>query len=181
MLTVDSHDLAAYVEQQRSGFLFAIIDEVRDFVFIKDTDSRFLYNNRAHLENMGRTQRDVAGKNDFDLFPAKLAEGFYADETRLFDTRVAVIKIQESVNAQGEKFFTTAIKTIVANPKGQTLGLVGIVRRIGSLDAGGLEESKKHIHETLRRQPGITPGQLHAFEASLPMLFANVSKKADPH
>jgi len=172
MLTVDCSDLAVYAQQQRGGFLFSVIDEVRDFVFIKDTESRFLYNNRAHLENLGRQQPEVLGKNDFDLFPHRLAERFFADETHLFENRVTVIKVQQSISARGESFFTTAIKTIVANPRGQTLGLVGIVRRIASLDASGLEDTKKHLRELLHREPGVTSSQLHAFEASLPALFA---------
>jgi PAS domain S-box-containing protein len=173
VLKVDAHDLAVYLKSQRDSLLLTILDEVRDFVFIKDTESRFLYNNRAHLENLGRKQADVTGRNDFDLFPIKLAEGFYADETHLFQTRVPVIKIQESISAQGEKFFTSAIKVLVTDSKDNVLGLVGIVRRIASQDASGMEEARRHILETLRREPGVTPSQLLAFEASLPRLVAS--------
>jgi PAS domain S-box-containing protein len=172
MLTIDTSDLAIYVKNTHCSLLLSVLDEVRDFVFIKDTDSRFLYNNRAHLANLGRTQKDVVGKNDFDLFPRELAEAFYADETRLFDTRIPVVKMQESQNAKGERFFSSAIKQIVANSRGETLGLVGIVRRIAMQDESGLEETRNQLLETLRHEPGITHGQLHAFEASLPALLA---------
>lgn len=172
MLTIDTSDLAIYVKNTHCSLLLSVLDEVRDFVFIKDTDSRFLYNNRAHLSNLGKTQAQVIGKNDFDLFPRSLAEAFFADETRLFDTRIPVIKLQESINANGEKFFSSAIKQIVANQRGETIGLVGIVRRIGIKDDTGLEETRTHLLETLRREPGVTKSQLHAFEASLPALLS---------
>jgi PAS domain S-box-containing protein len=172
MYTVDAPDLSLYIHNKQCGLLLSILDEVREFVFIKDTDSRFLYNNRAHLGNLGRTQEDVLGKNDFDLFPLPLAEGFYADETRLFDTRVPVVKLQESQNSKGERFFTSAIKMIVANPRGETLGLVGIVRRIAMKDESGLSDIRNQLLETLRKEPGVTSSQLHAFELSLPALLA---------
>ncbi|MET0261818.1 MAG: PAS domain S-box protein [Rariglobus sp.] len=172
MLTVDTPDLAIYVKHTNCSLLLSILDEVRDFVFIKDIDSRFLYNNRSHLANLGKTQKEVVGKNDFDLFPRHLAEAFYADETRLFDTRIPIIKMQESQNAKGERFFSSAIKQIVTNPRGETLGLVGIVRRIAMKDETGLGDTRDHLLDTLRREPGVTSSQLHAFEASLPSLLA---------
>lgn len=174
MYTVDAPDLAIYLQNKQCGLLLSILDEVREFVFIKDTDSRFLYNNRAHLGNLGRTQEEVLGRNDFDLFPRPLAEAFYADETRLFDTRVPVIKLQESQTSKGERFFSSAIKMIVANPRGETLGLVGIVRRIAMKDASGWEETRKHLLETLHREPGVTSSQLRAFEMSLPDLLGKL-------
>ena len=172
MLTIDTSDLAIYVKNKHCGLLLAILDEVRDFVFIKDTDSRFLYNNRAHLANLGRTQKEVIGRNDFDLFPRQLAEAFYADETHLFDTRMPVIKMQESQNADGERFFSSAIKQLVVNSRGETLGLVGIVRRIAMQDEAAIEETRNHLLDTIRREPGVTHSQLHAFEASLPALLS---------
>lgn len=172
MLTIDTPDLAIYVKHTNCSLLLSVLDEVREFVFIKDTDSRFLYNNRAHLANLGREQKEVLGKNDFDLFPRSLAEAFYADETRLFDTRIPVIKMQESQNAKGERFFSSAIKQIVVNARGDTLGLVGIVRRIAMKDETGLLDMRNHLLETLRREPGVTHSQLHAFEASLPALLS---------
>lgn len=171
MYIIDTPDLALYIRNKQCSFLLSILDEVREFVFIKDTDSRFLYNNRAHLGNLGRAQDEVLGKNDFDLFPRPLAEAFYADETRLFDTRVPVIKLQESQNSRGERFFSAAIKMIVANTRGETLGLVGIVRRIAMKDESGLSDTRDHLLSVLRREPGVTSSQLKAFELSLPDLL----------
>ncbi|AHF92128.1 PAS domain S-box [Opitutaceae bacterium TAV1] len=177
MIMVETSNLGAWLANQRGQLLLTILDEVRDFIFVKDTKGNFLYNNRAHLENLGRTQEETLGKNDFDLFPKEMAEGFFFDETRLFETHSPVIKVQETVNARGELFFVTALKLVVGNPRGDILGLVGIVRRLLSNDHGGLEKTHRDILEVLRREPGTTPAQLRAFELSLPMLLSRCRRE----
>ena len=172
MIKIDTHDLAAYVKSQHGGPLLAILDEVRDYVFIKDEEGRFLFSNRAHLAHLGRKESEVLGKTDFDLFPAHLAEAFYAAETHLFETQLPVIRLQESVDSTGQKFYSTAIKFLICDKHNNAMGLVGSVHRIGPQDSFDLEQSKSHILSILKHQPGVTHSQLKAFEASLPALMS---------
>ena len=172
MIKIDTHDLAAYVKSQHGGPLFAILDEVRDYVFIKDEEGRFLFSNRAHLAHLGRKESEVLGKTDFDLFPAHLAEAFYAAETHLFETQVPVIRLQESVDSTGQKCYSTAIKFLICDKHNNAMGLIGSVHRIGLQDSFDLEQSKSQILSILKNQPGVTHSQLKAFEASLPALMS---------
>lgn len=171
MLKIDAYDLAAYVKSQRGGPLLTILDEVRDFVFIKDLEGRFLFSNRAHLAHLGRTESQTLGKNDFDLFPHHLASAFYAAETHLFETRTPVVRLQESVDSKGVKFYSTAIKMLVCDKHDSALGLIGTVHRIAMADSLDVEQSRAHIMSILRGQPGITASQLKAFEATLPSVI----------
>jgi PAS domain S-box-containing protein len=171
MIKVDAYDLATYVKTERRGPLLSILDEVRDYVFIKDLDGRFLYCNRAQLAHIGRSESEVLGKSDFDLFPPRLAEAFYAAETHLFETRVPVVRLQESVDLHGVKFYSTAIKMLVCDKHENALGLIGTVHRIAMDSSLDVEQSRAHVIEILRQQPGITPTQLKAFEATLPSVI----------
>lgn len=172
MIKLDTYDLDAYVKAQRHGPLLTILDEVRDYVFIKDEAGRFLFSNRAHLAHLGRKEAEVLGKTDFDLFPEDMAESFYSSETHLFETRMPVVRLQESVDASGKKFLSTAIKFLICGKNNAALGLIGTVHRIVAQDSHDLEQSKAHVLSILRAQPGVTSGQLHAFEASWPTLVA---------
>jgi PAS domain S-box-containing protein len=171
MLKIEAYDLAAYVKSQRNGPLLTILDEVRDFVFIKDLEGRFVYINRAHLAHLGRTESQVLGKNDFDFFPHHLAEAFYAAETHLFETRIPVVRLQESMDSHGTKFYSTAIKMLVCDKHDNALGLIGTVHRIAMDNSMDVEQSRAHVLSILRTQPGITPSQLKAFEATLPSVI----------
>ena len=59
-----------------------VIDTFPDtHVFVKDRASRFIIANAAHLATLGAARiEDVVGKSDLDLFPAELAQQYYADE-----------------------------------------------------------------------------------------------------
>jgi PAS domain S-box-containing protein len=168
MIKIDAYDLATYVNSQRSGPLLTILDEVRDYVFIKDVDGRFLFSNRSHQGHLGRSEAEILGKTDFDLFPARLAESFYASETHMFEMLTPVIRLQESIDSKGQNFYSTAIKMLISDLRGNVLGLIGTVHRIAMENKFDVEQSKAHILSVLRFQPGITPSQLQAFEASLP-------------
>ena len=172
MIKIDAHDLAIYVKAQRHGPLCSILDEVRDYVFIKDVEGRFIFSNRAHLFHLGmKHESEILGKTDFDLFPAGLAEDFYSAETHLFETQTPVIRLQESIDLKGDKFYSTVIKFLICDQHGDALGLVGSVHRIASGDSLDIEQSKAHILSILRHQQGVTHSQLMAFEASLPTLL----------
>lgn len=173
MIKIDAYDLATYVKAQRGGPLLTILDEVRDLVFIKDTEGRFLFSNRAHLAHLGRSEAEVMGKNDFDLFPARLAEAFYAAETHLFETQAPVVRLQESVDATGQKYYSTAIKILICDKRDNALGLIGSVHRIMADNSMDFEESKARILSILRHQPGVTASQLKAFEATLPAVLTS--------
>jgi PAS domain S-box-containing protein len=173
MIKIDAYDLSTYVKTQRGGPLLTILDEVRDLVFIKDVDGRFLFSNRSHQAHMGHTEAELAGKTDFDFFPARLAEAFYSAETHMFETLTPVIRLQESVDAKGQKYYSTAIKMLICDQRGNVLGLIGTVHRIAMDSKYDVEQSKAHILSVLRFQPGITPSQLQAFEASLPTVMEN--------
>jgi PAS domain S-box-containing protein len=69
------------------NLLRTLIDNLPDYIFVKDAESRFVINNAEHLRVLGAAEQDqVAGKTDFDVFPRELAEQYYADELEVVRT-----------------------------------------------------------------------------------------------
>jgi PAS domain S-box-containing protein len=170
MIKIDCRDLAAHVRTQEGGALAALLDESADFFFIKNFESQFLYCNRAFLAAMGRRRDEVLGKSDFDLSPAHFAEGYFSDETRLFDTRLPVIRIEETLTPAGERFFVSTFKVAICDLHGELLGLAGFSRKIPNpADVEGVAAIKRQIADVLQRTAGTgaTPSQLRALEMSL--------------
>ena len=59
----------------------SVIDNLPDYIYVKDAASRFITTNAAHLKVLGaRRIDDVVGKTDFDFFPREPAEQYYRDE-----------------------------------------------------------------------------------------------------
>ena len=112
--------------------LRTLIDHLPDYIFIKDTESRFVVNNRAHTEMLGYEQpADLAGKTDFDVFPRELAERYYADEQKVIETGEPLIgREEETVSRTGKHQWVSTTKVPLRSRDGEIIGLAGMSRDI---------------------------------------------------
>ena len=88
---------------------------------MKDAAFRKTIANLADVHNMGlQSEKEVLGKNDFDLFPRELADGFIADDRSVIQTGQPVINREEYViDAQGQKHYLLTSKLPLRNEKGE--------------------------------------------------------------
>ncbi|MCP6769015.1 PAS domain-containing protein, partial [Klebsiella pneumoniae] len=64
-----------WAEERRQ--LRAMIDQVPDYLFAKDTNSRFVIANKAVADDLGEGPNALLGKTDLELHPPELAREFY--------------------------------------------------------------------------------------------------------
>ncbi len=113
------------------GLLRAMIDQVPDYLFVKDVDSRFVVANRAVAADLGRTPEDLIGKTDFDLHAPEFARGFYADEQRVIHTAEPAIALEESImTTEGQRKWLSTSKVPLRDDHGKIIGIVGICRDV---------------------------------------------------
>lgn len=113
-----------------SQLLRALIDNIPDFIYIKDTQSRFVVANKHVADVMNAvTPENLIGKTDFDFYPKELAEKFFRDEQMIIRTGKPLINIEEDGLEHLQK------RTVVATTKvpwvdsnGKILGVIGIGR-----------------------------------------------------
>lgn len=115
------------LEKERN-LLRTLIDHLPDYVFIKDTQSRFLINNKAHLRVLGvSNQQSLTGKSDFDVFPPELAQKYYADEQKIIQTGQPLLNREEfTIDPEGNKQWLLTTKVPLHDSQGNIIGLVGI-------------------------------------------------------
>ena len=118
--------------QQERTILRTLIDNLPDGIYVKDVQCRKIIANLADVHNIGlQSEAEVLGKDDFDLYPKELAEGFIADDRIVIQTGQPVINREEYViDEQGKKRWLLTTKLPLRDEKGQTIGLVGIGRDI---------------------------------------------------
>jgi len=81
---------------QERNLLRSLIDNVPDFIYVKDVQSRFLLTNPALARLIGAaTPDELLGKTDFDFFPQELATKYYADEQAIFQSGQPVLELEE--------------------------------------------------------------------------------------
>ena len=112
--------------------LRTLIDHLPDYIFIKDVDSRFVFNNQAHVELLGYASSDeVAGKTDFDIFPQEMAQRYFVDEQELIRSGQPLIgREEETVTKAGQHQWLSTNKVPLHDPDGKIIGLVGMSRDI---------------------------------------------------
>lgn len=117
--------------RQERNLLRTLIDLLPDYIYVKDTSSRFIIANKAVSALMGATPDSVVGRTDRDFFPPDLAAGFQADERRVLETGRPLINKEETcVDAQGRPRLLLTTKVALQDPNGRISGIVGIGKDI---------------------------------------------------
>ncbi len=118
--------------ERKHDLLVTLIDNMPDYIYIKDRESRFILNNRAHLDMLGcKTQSEAEGKTDFDFFARELAKGKYSDERAIIKNGNPLINLEElNVDIEGKKEWVSSTKVPMRDKDGEVVGIVGISRDI---------------------------------------------------
>jgi len=117
---------------QERNLLRTLINHLPDYIFVKDTESRFIINNVAHARVLGvKAPEKVVGNTDFDYFPHELAEQYYADEQELIRSGQPLInRVESTIDQKGRKQWLLTSKVPLHDNNGSIVGLVGISRDI---------------------------------------------------
>ena len=122
------------------NLLRTLIDNLPEVsVFVKDTQSRFLTTNAAHLKLFDLSQvEDVIGKTDFDLLPREYAEQYYADEQAVLQAGLPLLNREEPVPAyDGHVHWYLTHKVPLRDHQEHIIGLVGMSLDITRAQARG--------------------------------------------
>jgi PAS domain S-box-containing protein len=146
------------LEHERD-LLHTLIDNLPDYIYFKDAQSRFVAANLATAQIMGvSASNDLLGKTDSDFYPRELAAEYRADEERIMASGQALInKDEPHLDREGNPRTVMTTKVPLKDKQGKVVGLVGISRDI--------TERKKAEEEALAAQQHILELQLHQQES----------------
>ena len=115
--------------------LRALIDNVPDFMYVKDAECRFLVANLSVAQQMGaKTPEELLGKTDFDFYPREVAAPFFEDEQRVIRSGQAEVNREEKgLDIKGNLSQVMTTQVPLRDKNGRVTGLVGIGRDITHL------------------------------------------------
>jgi PAS domain S-box-containing protein len=135
--------------------------------FAKDREFRFVCASRRFIERFGfRDEVEVIGKDDFDLFPPRIAESFRRDDEEMMRTGEPKTNLVELFfTDQGIPDWFITNKTPLRDRAGELLGLMGVVqsyegRRQVLQPYLQLDEAVAYIRQNFRR--GVSVKELAA-------------------
>ena len=125
-----------------------VLDQLPDFISIKDRRSRFVFANEAACRAAGISDYStLIGKTDFEVFIGETANRLFAMEQLVMETGTAVEKQDEYLaRHDGKTFWLSVSKTALRNSAGQIVGLVSISRDISERKR---QEELRHGHARL--------------------------------
>jgi two-component system cell cycle sensor histidine kinase/response regulator CckA len=135
------------------NLLYTLINSLPDRIYVKDTESRFLLNNFAHIRSLGaKSQEEVRGKTDFDFRPPEFATRYLADDQNVIQSGKALINREEpTVLSSNKTGWHLATKVPLRDTRQKIIGLVGISRDITErkMMEEALKESVSLLQATL--------------------------------
>ena len=104
------------------------LEHIPSFVFVKDTQGRFLLVNDRSIKFLGKTSaKEILGKTDFDFYPPDEAEQYYAAEQEILRTGQPILNRQvRSVDRNGTETWCWVNKIPLHDDEGKIIGLVGV-------------------------------------------------------
>ncbi len=161
----------ALSEERR--LLRALIDNMPDYIYVKDAAGRFVVANRGVAALMGfKNPDELLGKTDFDFFPKELASGYFSDEQALVRSGEPVMNEEErTVDAQKRAKWTSTSKVPLRNQQGEVTGIIGIGRDITRRKQA--EDALRAEQELLRTLIDTLPDRIYVKDAKSRWLVAN--------
>jgi PAS domain S-box-containing protein len=122
----------------------ALMGNMPDAIYFKDTKSRFIRVNRASCPGLGiKDPEEAIGMTDFDFAPEELAKQFYADDQMVMKSKEPIIGKEEVMIDKISRKWYSATKVPIKDKNNKVIGLVGISRNITKLKEAE-EELKLH-------------------------------------
>jgi PAS domain S-box-containing protein len=112
--------------------LRALIDNIPDFMYVKDEKSRFVVANSCLAHAVGvESPEELLGKTDFDLFPRELANQFYEGEQMVIHSGQPVFNREETcLDGVGNTIHILTTKVPLRDSEGRVTGIAGVGRDI---------------------------------------------------
>jgi len=137
----------SYAGMEKQALLFRqLMDALPDFVYFKDENSRFIYNNIAHTKDLGYEHPDeVYGKTDFDFFQHTFAEAKYQDEQEILRTGEGwEPRMEHHVKSNGDERWVYSTKHPWRDENGVVCGTFGLSRDITAQRKAEIALAEKH-------------------------------------
>ena len=137
---------------QERDLLHALMENLPDTIYFKDTASRFTRVNHAQARVLGlEDPQEANGKTDFDYFTFEHAEEAFQDEQRIVETGQPLIdKLEKVKYTDGSFRWMTATKVPLKDENDEVIGIVGV-----SHDINERVQAESRIQRLLEQQLAV--------------------------
>lgn len=143
--------------EREHALLSALMENIPDYIYFKDLQSRFVLNNKAHAKLLGcHSPQQLVGKTDFDFFSQDHARMAYHDEQRIITSGKPVIdKVEKETWPGRPDSWVSTTKMPLLDGSGRVIGTFGVSRDITERKCveEALEQSEEHFRNLFTNAP----------------------------
>ncbi|MDD5108683.1 MAG: diguanylate cyclase [Candidatus Omnitrophica bacterium] len=143
----------------------AILDNIPDIAWLKDSQSNFIMVNERFGQTCGFKPEKLVGKNDLDIWPKDLAESYRADDQEVMKSGKRKCVQERIINNEGIVSWVETIKTPVFDEHGAVVGTTGISRDITQRKKE--EERLQNIRSELALRVKVRTAELSSLNEDL--------------
>ena len=105
---------------QERNLLRTVIDNIPDYIFVKDNQKRLITANAANIKLLGgNTEEEIIGKTVYEFFPKELADLYDLDDQVVLTQKKAAIDKEEPIlDENGSQRWLNTTKIPLSNSKG---------------------------------------------------------------
>jgi PAS domain S-box-containing protein len=126
---IDFQKQAEQTLAQQRQVLEILIESTADFVYMKDRDGRYVFANSSAARSVGKTVKEIIGKDDRDLFPLESALAIMEKDRQIMASGISEV-FEETRSAVGRTRHLHSSKNVCRDSAGAVIGMVGISRDI---------------------------------------------------
>ncbi len=141
--------------QRLNSDFIALLENTSDFIHCKDLNLSWRFCSQSYAELAGVSSwRDLIGKTNRDIFPAKVLESVEAEDREILRTGKPILGIVDrAIYPDGREIWTSINKWPLFDPKGQIIGVFGIHRDISKQKQADDEIKRLAFYDTLTSLP----------------------------
>lgn len=137
--------------RQERYLLRTLIDNLPDYIYIKDTEFRHIINNKANVDLIGATsEAETIGKTVLDYFDAEIAGRFMEDDRKVLAYGQPVLNLEEQIIDHSNEVRWLLTSKIPLVEQDEIVGLIGVSRDITELKK--TEQVLKDLNASLSDQ-----------------------------
>jgi len=130
--------------------LNGIADGSSDAIFAKDLQGRYLLFNRAAADFVGKSEHEVLGKDDTEIFPPADARTIMQSDRKVMETN-CVTTLEDIAETRSGRTTFLSTKGPLHDDEGNVIGLFGISRDITSRREA--EEQLRKLSQAVEQSP----------------------------
>ena len=137
---------------ESQAILKATISSTPAIVYSKDLDLKYCSVSQSLCDILGRSENEIIGKTDYDLFPAEQAEIYLADDAAVINGGEPIQdRIEKIARPNGSDLWVLTNKAPLLDSRGVVSGMTGVTLDITEQRSlqEQLEKSNQQFHDLL--------------------------------